>query len=83
VLVEWVVVLTVHLNLPVDVQALVRLPPVAWSDIFDAVEDLVVLSGLLQVELVAGEGQDGEALTVLILVLLDHRIEVNVLLGIG
>ncbi|GMT07566.1 hypothetical protein PENTCL1PPCAC_29740, partial [Pristionchus entomophagus] len=79
-LVERVVVLAVDLELAVDVQVLMRTPAVARSHVHDAVEQLVILSRLLEIELVAGEGEDGESVSG---VLLDHGVEVGVLLGVG
>lgn len=80
--VERMLVDAVHIDFAINVQVAMRFPSVAWAHLCDAIHDFVVLSGLLQVELIAWERQHGEA-SAIVGVLFNERIEVDVLLRVG
>jgi hypothetical protein len=78
-LVERMVVGAIDFKFAEDLHIGVWLPSVARSDVHNTVEQFVVFGRLLQVELIARERKDSEVLR---LVLVDHTVEVKVLLGV-
>jgi len=81
-LVEGVLVGAIHFELSINVQISVRLPVVPRAHMLNSIHDFVVFGWLLEIELVAREADDRELLPVLA-ILLDQRVEVQVLLRVG
>lgn len=73
-------IFTVDVDLAEDGHLGMGFPAAARSYVFESVEQFLVQAGFLQVELVAGEGEDGESVGA---VAVDQAVEVQVLFGVN
>ena len=74
------IVFAVDFHLSENVEIVVRFPSISGTNIGESIHNFVIFGGLLQIKLIARECQNLHAIG---RILLEHGIEIGVLLGVG